>query len=50
MAGDPAFAGLSPTEQEQALAHATRIAGDMVRAQLLTVYGDLVGETAGESK
>ena len=50
MADDPAFADLSVSEQEQALAHATRIAGDMVRAQLLTVYADLVGETAGESK
>ena len=50
MADDPAFVDLAATEQEQALAHATRIAGDMVRAQLLTVYADLVGETAGESK
>lgn len=50
MADDPAFADLSVSQQEQALAHATRIAGDMVRAQLLTVYADLVGETAGEAK
>ena len=50
MASDPALATLSTAERAQALAHATRIAGDMVRAQLLTVYADLVGETAAESK
>lgn len=48
MESDPAFGSLTPAEQAQTLAHATRMAGDMVRAQLLTVYADMVGETTGE--
>ena len=50
MAQDPRLAALSAAEQQRTLAHATRLAGDMVRANLLEVYAELTGETAKELK
>lgn len=50
IADDPEFAKLPFAERERRIDHAVRIAGDMVRAQLLTVYADMSGETVGESK
>lgn len=50
IANDPDLAALPAAERERRIDHAVRIAGDMVRAQLLTVYADMTGETVGESK
>lgn len=50
MANDPEVAALPAAQQEEMLAHARRIAQDMVKANLLEVYADLTGETAKESQ
>ncbi len=50
MALDPRLAALPLGEQDRVVDHALRISADMVRANLLEVYADLTGETAGEGK
>ena len=50
MARDPIVSALPAHEQDEMVAHAVRISGDMVRANLLEVYAELTGETAKESK